>query len=1665
MIKVGIQALICCCKHFNNMFENLFTDQLTTNKTTTKKKSADMFAGLFDDKPIAKQGGGMFDGLFSDDPKPVIAPIAKPQSVWRDKTTSFDWRDTQPMSIAKPVAQSKQNIFQKAVSGITNLGNMATNEIIDWLQINKQKLEKSIFDRDLEAELYKRYLQKEKLSPQGEKIAKEYDKKQKEYLMNAAIGATEPMKIGLSLIKKLTTVASKERAFKLLKEANVADDIAREYAPIVAKTTKEPAMFDVIKAIEKAQNTTKATKAVGSLDTLATEARKYKSAEEFVKAQGTLVYRGDATPIKLSEMNTTKVFNPAEKEALGAFNNTPGLYFTDSVSDAKSYGKNLTEVFVKPTAKVINVNDAPKILKRADVEKIIRSNPRIEDWAMNWDENFDKAIKQITDSVIAEKDGNEFLKAIWSDGGFSESDFVKAMQDVGIDGLKVPKEGVNHFVIYNKDALQTKSQLTDIWNKANKKIVQGIAKELEPLAQEARKYKSAEEFVKAQNKLADSLFKAQISSDAGKYKGNLNNLSEETKKDWFTKEYEQKFDELTKKDTFGNEIPPQYKEKSKYVEQAIDEAKKLNVPVHIGYDRIKISGEEKNVPVVYFETKNGQVSFHMPSWSDTSKPKDRFYSYPKTILSDKDAGLNLIIPERYHNLFNKNYKWNGEKNSRKIIEKEYLKTKSQLIDIWNKASKKPAGAGVRVDQAIPEGTEGVRPSYLETTKQAKEFQQNKDIQIKSPKDTSLLKSDNFPQQKLQEQPKMQLNQQLLQEDRLSYPKPYNEKTEKAIAQTAKTLKEPPNLVKRVIDSLKETKTKLIEYVQNTDERVRQLVERKDVKISDISDPYLKMTLYPGRVASKIETAKSEAGAIIKDLQQSKISRKEISDYLIARHAPERNLALGSKAAGIGTLEAHTKLKAIEASPKGATIKVLADRVQKLNNQTLDLLKESGVISDELYTKLRTKYKNHIPLNRIMDNTDDIGAALSTRGYTVRSTGIKRAVGSELEVNDILGNVISNYEQAVIRSEKNIVDQATLAFARDNKDILGDLMEVVKPQAVGKSFDGKILMQKTNDPTILQLYENGKPIWIKIKDPQLAIALQGAGKEKLGGLLNAVAKITRIYSGLATRFNPEFALPNKIRDLQETMVYLSAQGKMGIKEVAKMNARDSASVVDIVDYLKGGKSNGAKLYQEMKNLGGTTGGFGLSTREKVELNLKEMETLANSKTRQIGKNLIQYIDNWNTVFEDSTRLSVYKTALEKGLSKERAAAMAKEASINFNRMGKGGPVINALYMFSNASIQGSAKMIKSLKNPKVLGAVSLAVGGSVAAIRKFNDMADKDWRDKVSKWDRLNGLPVVVPSTDGNFRYFTIPVSWGIKPIKVMADYADDAMNGIATNATDAINKIMAAMLDAYNPMGGTDLTSALTPTALDLFSEIKSNKQWSGNQIRPIPYDKNTPADVQYFSSLKETQTGQIAISISELLQQKMGISWSPADIKYAYNQVVGGTGRFANKIVNTITGFIANKPLPPSEYPIFSRFYKERTEEEIGQGAGVETEKIKKILGEQSRERFQLKQQAENTFDAIKAEPDKAKKKQMLLDVAKENPDIVEKMMEIAKDKALGLNYSERMIKQLGVENGERAEYIASKIKEMKNKEEKREYVKNLIEKKILTDNVAKQILPLLSR
>ena len=582
------------------------------------------------------------------------------------------------------------------------------------------------------------------------------------------------------------------------------------------------------------------------------------------------------------------------------------------------------------------------------------------------------------------------------------------------------------------------------------------------------------------------------------------------------------------------------------------------------------------------------------------------------------------------------------------------------------------------------------------------------------------------------------------------------------------------------------------------------------------------------------------------------------------------------------------------------------------------------------------------------------------------------------------------------------------------------------------------------------------------DPNLAIELRGVNKEKLGPFLNAIGSFTRFYSGLMTRFNPEFFAPNKIRDLQESMIYVASQKGMGAKGATGTALRDPQSVKAVLDGLRGKDTPGARAYADMKKHGGTTGGMGLSTRKQAEMDVEDMARTANSRPRTVAKTLIDGVDNLNTVFEDSTRLSVYRTALSQGLSKDQAAALAKEASINFNRMGKGGPVVNALYMFSNASIQGSAKMLRSMRNPKVAASVITAVGAAVAATSAYNDQIDPEWRDKVTKWDRLNALPIMVQDKDGAISYVTIPISWGLKPIKVFADYADDTLMGHDVDLRDAATHLFSSIAEGYNPVGGTDPVSAVTPTILDAPVEIARNKAWSGSKIRP-DFDKNAPASIQYFDSLREKASGRVISDATGQLS-RAGIEISPADINYAYEQYIGGVGRAVTKTANTLWGIkdaaTGEGDVPPmSEWPLVSRFYKERTGEEVASSATEKGADLKALEGEASKERFYRAQKATEIMKELGDMGSNDERKARLKEIAAEDPELAKKVLEEIKDAAAGLTPLEKKLKNSTVNS--RAEFIMQEVDGLDPAARKAK-LKEYAEKRVLTDAVLKRIIEL---
>ena len=901
-------------------------------------------------------------------------------------------------------------------------------------------------------------------------------------------------------------------------------------------------------------------------------------------------------------------------------------------------------------------------------------------------------------------------------------------------------------------------------------------------------------------------------------------------------------------------------------------------------------------------------------------------------------------------------------------------------------------------------------------------------------------------------------------------------------------------------ALRKARDSALEFLQDAQVRVRRLVERADEPLPDAADPYMAMTLYHGRLGGRAEeaVAKAEeilkgANAIAKATNSPLENVKRLIDlYLVAKHAPERNAVHGDGSAGITNAEATAALARVSALPQGAEIIRVAGLVQAMNRRTLQTLLDGRVISQETFDLLSTTYANHVPLNRILPEGDEeIGAILAGGGFDVRGTGLQRARGSKLPIAPILENVLLNHQQAILRAEKNTVDLASLAFVRRFEDDLKGQITILGGAKPARTIDAaergirdqitalKKMLPKDdrphhmermpskaiNDPRVLELREDGERVLIRFRDPKLAAAFKATNSEKMPRLLYPAMLYTGVMSQLATRFNPEFAPPNKIHDIQETAIYIAAQKELGAKGAGKFLLRElkGENYKAILDWMMGRDTPGARLYQEMIDEGGTTGGLALSSRDRVQESIDEIEKILTANPGNIRKALktvAKGFDHLNKVFEDSTRLSAYRMAKARGLTKKRAAVHAKEASINFNRMGTAGPVINGLWMFSNASIQGTTKIIRAMKNPKVATTVVLGMAAAVAAVGEWNDQWDEKWREKVTKWDRLNSLVVVLPSsTPDQFNYFVIPVSWGLKPILNLTNYAYDAEQGIDWQWGDFLNDMTVATLEAANPLGGTSLTQALVPTALDLLVDLKSNVSWSGSKIKPDP-QRDVPEDVRYFSSLSDKASGRASIAATESLVDATGIAVSPADVNYVFEQLVGGVGRTAGRFWTAGSAVVNGEVPDKDQFPFLARFYRRREGEEIGaggQGRGVETREVRKLVEGQGRERVRRKYQLEGIFEEIKTLPKDEIKKRIAEEV-KKDPAALDVFKGLLEAEAKGLTGLDKQINLLGVENGERARYYFNRLREA-SPEERRSIVEDGVKKGLISRGVIEQI------
>ena len=185
--------------------------------------------------------------------------------------------------------------------------------------------------------------------------------------------------------------------------------------------------------------------------------------------------------------------------------------------------------------------------------------------------------------------------------------------------------------------------------------------------------------------------------------------------------------------------------------------------------------------------------------------------------------------------------------------------------------------------------------------------------------------------------------------------------------------------------------------------------------------------------------------------------------------------------------------------------------------------------------------------------------------------------------------------------------------------------------------------------------------------------------------------------------------------------------------------------------------------------------------------------------------------------------------------------------------------------------------------------------------------------------------------------------------------------------------------------------------------------------------------------------------------------------MNYATEQIVGGAGRLVGKTERFIESLITDEKLEVRDIPLGSRFFRSIPEERLFVDS-PESDYLDSLNTEEARDSFNFKQMAEHTYQELK----KLSYEEAFTRFGKlktENPNLAKKVLQVREEEELGLDSIDRKIKDLGVTDGMRAQYLYRKLKKLETIEERKEAWKELVRKKLITDTVGTQIKFLIKR
>lgn len=735
-------------------------------------------------------------------------------------------------------------------------------------------------------------------------------------------------------------------------------------------------------------------------------------------------------------------------------------------------------------------------------------------------------------------------------------------------------------------------------------------------------------------------------------------------------------------------------------------------------------------------------------------------------------------------------------------------------------------------------------------------------------------------------------------------------------------------------------------------RVQTAIRETVGAIPEQFDGYLKEEVYHGRVATRTSKfLERELRPLLEDMRSRGVSMDQLEAFLWARHAAERNAqiatinpelpdggsGLTNKQAADYMAGADIKDSAGEIIIKGLDqakaqdIKDLAARVDRMISGTNQILIQYGLENPDTIAAWTSVYKHYVPLKREdMDGVTPIG-----QGFSVKGSASKRALGSSRKVTDVLANIALAREAAITRGEKNRVTLSLygLAVANPNPEFwTTDKAPMIK--AIDPSTG---LVVKRQDPSyknkdnviVVRVRGQDRTIAFNARDPRamrIAETMKNLDVQPFGEIMGSVASVTRFLAAINTQYNPVFGLLNAVRDVQGAALNLATTPIADKRAFVLGKAPAALRAIWQAERYGNRASPWAKLYDQLQLAGGTTGYREIfrAGKERSEALQREIDSMDRGVPRKVLDYMLNWLDHYNTAIENAIRLTAFKAALDKGQSQEQAASIAKNLTVNFNRKGRLGRELGAMYAFFNAAVQGTARMLQTL-DPRTRHGKAIIIGGImvgvVQALVGAAAMDDDDW-DSIPEFTKQRNFIIPLGKS-----YAMIPMPLGFNVLPNIGRILTEAISSGGAKWRQQIPDLLSVLLDNANPIGSGTFAQILAPTVADPIIALAENKDFTGRQI--FKEDANQMRPKPGFQRSKDTAS-TLSKGIAYGANWASGgtdytpglVSPTPDQLDYVFGTITGGLGRELNKVYQSAELMAKGKDVPEYKKPVFGRFY-----------------------------------------------------------------------------------------------------------------------------------------------